>query len=145
MNKIKIGWGEVSLVPENRKVNLCGQFYERITDEVETPVTVTAMALECGGDSAIFCACDLVSTSHFLLESVRERLAAIEGFPVDKVMISAIHSHTSLDYARRYDVPGGSSLYILKKLMPEVKYEELVSYEGDELYTWLLSPTLRKK
>lgn len=133
MNKIKIGWGEVSLVPENRKVNLCGQFYERITDEVETPVTVTAMALECGGDSAIFCACDLVSTSHFLLESVRERLAAIEGFPVDKVMISAIHSHTSLDYARRYDVPGGSSLYILKKLMPEVKYEELVSYEGDDL------------
>lgn len=133
MNKIKIGWGEVSLVPENRKVNLCGQFYERITDEVETPVTVTAMALECGGDSAIFCACDLVSTSHFLLESVRERLAAIDGFPVDKVMISAIHSHTSLDYARRYDVPGGSSLYILKKLMPEVKYEELVSYEGDDL------------
>ena len=133
MNKIKIGWGEVSLVPENRKVNLCGQFYERITDEVETPVTVTAMALECGDDSAIFCACDLVSTSHFLLESVRERLAAIEGFPVDKVMISAIHSHTSLDYARRYDVPGGSSLYILKKLMPEVKYEELVSYEGDDL------------
>ena len=35
MDKIKIGWSEVSLVPEGRKVKLCGQFYERITDEVD--------------------------------------------------------------------------------------------------------------
>ena len=55
MNKIKIGWSEVSIVPEGRKVNLAGQFYERITDEVETPISVTAMAIECGEDSAIFC------------------------------------------------------------------------------------------
>ena len=71
MDQIKIGWGEVSLVPEGRKVNLYGQFYERITSEVESPITVTALALECGKESAIFCSCDLVDTSHMLLESVR--------------------------------------------------------------------------
>ena len=87
MNKIRIGWSEVSLVPEGRKVNLVGQFYERITDEVADPIGVTAMAIECGGEEAIFCSCDLVSTSRKLLLAVRERLAKIEG---RAVLLSAI-------------------------------------------------------
>ena len=135
MSKVKFGWSEVSLVPEGRKVNLVGQFYERITDEVLDPISVTALAIECGGEEAIFCACDLVSTSHILLESVRERLAKIEGFPVDKVMVSAIHTHTSLGYSKRSDSSAisGSSLEVLTTLMPNVKYEKLVSYKGDDL------------
>ena len=35
MNKIKIGWSEVSIVPEGRRIDLVGQFYERISGEVE--------------------------------------------------------------------------------------------------------------
>ena len=33
MARLKFGWGEVSLIPEGKKINLAGQFYERITDE----------------------------------------------------------------------------------------------------------------
>ena len=135
MNKIKIGWSEVSLVPEGKKVNLAGQFYERITDVVETPITATALAIECGADSAIFCSCDLVSVSHILLNSVRERLAAVKGLPTDKIMLNAIHSHTAPGYANREDSSAfvGSTLNVLTTLMPAAKYEKLVSYEGDDL------------
>ena len=55
MNQIKIGWSEVSIVPVGRTVNLAGQFFERITNQVETPISVTALAIECGNDSVIFC------------------------------------------------------------------------------------------
>ena len=134
MNKIKLGWAEVSLLPEGKKVNLAGQFYERITDEVETPITVTALAIECGDDSAIFCSCDLVSVSHTLLLRIREILSQYEGFPTEKVMISAIHTHTAPSYAKRSDSVAGSSLNVLTTLMPNVKYEKLVSYEGDDLF-----------
>ena len=134
MNKIKLGWAEVSLLPEGKKVNLAGQFYERITDEVETPITVTALAIECGDDSAIFCSCDLVSVSHKLLLRIREMLSQYEGFPTEKVMISAIHTHTAPSYANRSDSVLGSSLDILTKMMPDAKYEELVKYDGDDLF-----------
>ena len=135
MSKIRIGWGEASLVPEGRKVNLVGQFYERITDEVLDPISVTALALECDGEEAIFCACDLVSTSRKLLLAVREELSKIEGFPADKVMVSAIHTHTSLGYANRSDTSAisGNSLSVLTEMMPDAKYEKLVSYQGDDL------------
>lgn len=58
MARLKFGWGEVSLIPDGKKINLAGQFYERITDEVRDPISVTALAIE-GDDVAIFCSCDL--------------------------------------------------------------------------------------
>lgn len=134
MSNIKFGWSEVSIVPEGRKVSLVGQFYERISDVVETPITVTALAMECGEDCAVFCGCDLVSTPYTLLEDVRAYILAEDpAFPVDKLMVSAIHTHTSMGYANRSDNVGGNSLGVLTELMPDAKYEELVSYQGEDL------------
>lgn len=131
MNRIKIGWSSVSIVPEGRKVDLVGQFYERISGEVETPIEVNALAIECGEDAVIFCSCDLVSTSHSLLESVREALP--ESFPKDKLIISAIHTHTSLGYTKRSDM-FSSALYGLKAFLPEEYiYKPLVSDDSPEV------------
>ena len=54
MSKISIGWAENSIVPENKKVSLAGQFYERISEYVESDITATAMAIEADGEQAIF-------------------------------------------------------------------------------------------
>ena len=134
MSKIKFGWSEVSLVPDGKKVSLVGQFYERISDVVETPITVTALAMECNGEAAVFCGCDLVSTPRTLLCDVRAYILEKDpAFPADKLMISAIHTHTSMGYARRSDSVGGNSLSVLTELMPDAKYEKLVTYQGDDL------------
>ena len=135
MNQVQIGWSEVSLVPEGRKVSLSGQFYERISDVVETPISVTALAISCGDASAIFCSCDLVSTSYRLLEAVRERLSKDKNFPIDSLIISAIHTHTSIGSTLNKDAPtaSASTLEILKKYLPDVTYESLAPYEGDDL------------
>ena len=133
MSKIKIGWNEVNLVPEGRKVDLVGQFYERISDVVETPISITALALECGDDAAIFCVCDLVSVSKTLLDEVRERIPESSGVPKDKIMLSVIHTHTSLGYTGRGD-SFGSSLEALMRLKPDnVEYVPLVSDESPEI------------
>ena len=36
MNKLKIGWAEISITPE-KKISLLGQFAERISQYVESP------------------------------------------------------------------------------------------------------------
>ena len=132
MNKIKIGWCEESIVPEGRKVDLVGQFYERISDKVETPIAVNALAIECGDDAVIFCACDLVSTSHSLLVDVRAALP--ESFPKDKLIISAIHTHTSIGYSRRGDSIAPAALHGLKEFLPEEYiYKPLVTDNSPEV------------
>ena len=62
MSKLKIGWAEESLVPP-RKVNLAGQFIDRISQYVEDEITATAMAVEAGGDVMILVSCDVVKVS----------------------------------------------------------------------------------
>ena len=49
MSQLKMGWAERNITPD-KKVSLAGQFAERISEYVEKPLTVTAMAVECGND-----------------------------------------------------------------------------------------------
>ena len=122
MSKIKIGWSEVNLLPEGRRITLVGQFYERISGEVETPITATALAMECGDDHVIFVSCDLVGTSLHLLNAIREKLPDNCGFDKSKIIINAIHTHTSMGYADRDD-EFDASLHSLNLYKPErVKY-----------------------
>ena len=138
MSSVKFGWSEKPLVPKGRSVNLAGQFYERITDEVRDELCVTALAIESGDASAIFCACDLVSTSQILLEKVRELLLVKDpAFPVEYVITSAIHTHTAPAYKNRSDstAMSGSALNILERYMPaDVAYEKLVDDDSEKLF-----------
>lgn len=133
MNKIKIGWSEVSIVPEGRRIGLAGQFYERISAEVETPISVTALALECGDEHMVFVSCDLVGTPRSLLEEIRKYLPEDCGFDKEKLIISSIHTHTSIEYTGRSDGFGGS-LQILNKFKPQnVEYVPLVHDDSPEV------------
>lgn len=133
MNSIKIGWSEVSIVPEGRRVDLVGQFYERISGEIETPIAVTALALECGDEQMVFVGCDLVSTSHKLLQSVREALPEDCGFDKSKLIIGAIHTHTSMGYTKRSD-SFSNALQNLNEYKPDhVKYVPLAHDESPDI------------
>ena len=137
MSKIKIGWAEESIMPEGRKISLVGQFYERISDVVETPITVTALAIECGGEEVIFCSCDIVSISSKVISIVREKLSEIAGFPTEKIIVSAIHTHTSMGYAGRSDASAlkGDPVNSFKNLMSKkAKYEKLVDNSADDVF-----------
>lgn len=134
MSKIKIGWSEKSIIPEGAKVSLAGQFYERVSDVVESPLTVTVFAVESGEDAFVMCSCDLVSVGYQLVCSVRERLEGKISLPLDKIMISAIHTHTAPSYARRSDTYGGGAK-CLERFTPEgVKYEELIKTDADDIF-----------
>ena len=129
---VKIGWSEVDITPEKgMKIALDGEFYERITDEVESPITVTAFALESDGDQMIICSCDLLSVGANLMRIVREKLAGQIDIPLDKIIINAIHSHTSWVYKRDEDTYCARGKEYLKNYVPkDMMYEQLVSYDS---------------
>ena len=131
MAKVKIGWAEVDITPEKgKKIGLAGQFFERITDEVESPISVTAFAVDSGDDQMVICSCDLVAIGTNVMRIVRQKLTGKIDLPLDKIIISAIHTHTSWVYKRENDISSGNSLQYLKKVVPEdMAYKPLVSNE----------------
>lgn len=117
-SKIKIGWSEIDITPKE-KIGLEGQFFDRITDKVESPISVTAFAVESGKEQMIICSCDLVSISENLHDLVKEKLKGRLPIPTDKIIISAIHTHTSYVYTRKGLQFCRKSVDVLKEMMPK--------------------------
>ncbi len=136
MDKVKIGWAEVDITPKKgTKINLAGQFYERITDEVESPLKVVAMAVESGNEQMIIAGCDLAAIGVNLNDAVKKTLENKLPIPTSKIIISAIHTHTSYAYGHTSIISKKvgialSSLQYLKTVLPkEMEYQPLVSGE----------------
>jgi len=120
-NKLLIGWSEESITPD-KKIKLAGQFFERISEYVETPISVTAMAVESGAEQMVICSCDLVSIGENLIKLVKERLIdRVDCLDVNKIIINATHSHTAMVYESTGTVSSGSSLDVLERYLPEDK------------------------
>ena len=150
------GWSEVSITPD-RKISLAGQFAERISEYVEKPLTVTAMAVDSGDDQMVMVSTDLVGVSYNLVEDVRAKLASNKlGLDPEKVILSAIHTHTGPVYPRgqrQKAVSGASSdaKTLLKALLPEgKKYVEAANVtdnpeimQGQEMLDFLVERIAR--
>jgi hypothetical protein len=106
---MNVGWATRSITPD-RPVMLHGQMEVRVSQGVENPVTVTALALEGDGEAVIFVACDLVHISESLLSQTRARLKEIQpDFDGSRLIMQATHTHTSLVYEEgAYNLPDGS-------------------------------------
>lgn len=97
--KLHFGWANESIVP-NRPVAIGGQYHTRISGEVHDPISVTALALETRGESgvidqAVMVSCDLCIVRRKTVEGVRKLVGkAIPDLDVEKIVISATHSHT---------------------------------------------------
>lgn len=130
MSKIKIGWAE-EIFDITKPVALVGQFAERISEYIEKPLTVTALSVDSGEEQMILCSVDLINVSVPFLQAIRKRLENNEmGLNPEKVVISAIHTHTGPGYIGRgmgvrSMVKGGNARTILEaELPPGKKYIE---------------------
>jgi len=125
MGKILIGWAEESLVPD-KKVNLYGQFFERISQYVESEITATAMAIEVDGEQAIMVSADLVSLNDAQFDYVRQKVTKLNSeIDVRKIMIGTTHTHTSIGMGQPQNARSGASIanarLILEEFLPEGK------------------------
>lgn len=124
---IKIGWCEESITPD-KNISLCGQFYERISQGVETPITATAFALECNGEAMVVCSCDLTGINHGFQDRVRKLLSGKTDLPLEKILIHATHTHASHTYSAAASATSGSTLPVLRKFVPDgMMYQPLVT------------------
>lgn len=130
MSKFLVGWAEKSIVPENKRVSLAGQLYERISEYVESDITATAMAVETDDDMVIFVSVDIVKITNAVKERAREIFKTLNSeVDANKIIISATHTHTSL----KTDPAATASKDILNEFMPQgKKYTPLVNADNDD-------------
>ena len=133
MNKILIGWAEESIVPE-KKVDLAGQFFERISEYVESDISVTAMAVEAEGEQMILMSADVATVNGYVLERAREKFATLtDEVDAKKLIVCATHTHTSMRLScgnSENTFKVNKAAEILNEFLPkDKKYTKLVTVD----------------
>jgi len=99
-NSILIGWASTDVTPE-QPVELCGQYYQRVSRNVRDRLMATALALESSGlkgrrAQAIMVSLDVAGITRDLLDDVRGALRrALPDFDDSMLMLNAIHTHNA--------------------------------------------------
>ena len=142
MEKIKLGWSEVDITPDE-PIRLAGQFYERVSDSIDTPLTCTAFAVESGDEQMVICSCELASVPKRLIDLAKEKIAGKIDLPLDKIIFNATHTHTS------YVVPSEQSVggYLTKIIPDDMTYVSLSTgkpYMADDKVLKILTDGMSK-
>lgn len=111
-SELYVGAATVDITPD-QPAALAGQMYTRVSTKNETPIVVSALALESRDgdkalDQAIMVSCDLLAIRDGLTEMVRDAAKdKIAGFDLDKLVLSATHTHTApVTWENSYDLKG---------------------------------------
>lgn len=102
----------------------CGTVFERISQHVESEISVTGVAVEAGDQKMIMLSVDIVSLTPGVIRLAREKFSELcpEVDPRNLIP-AATHSHTSLKmgnpYANESDVRSWNTFSILEEFLPE--------------------------
>jgi len=117
-----IGWASRDITT-GKPVCVHGQFYLRISEKVLDPITVTALAIDSGGDAAIFLSGDVTGFYGFMVRKVRDRVAELSpDLPAEKIVMNATHTHTTGDFAGM--AKPGTDYPCDMERMPTEEYQE---------------------
>lgn len=121
---LSIGWDQGSITPEET-VHLHGMFDERIRTRVEEPCTATALAIEGGGEQAIWISCDLLNVASDVVRDLRHAVAQrIGGFDGDRLLVSCTHTHNAPNCG---DLPFGPRPHVMTGAAYRVFFVERVT------------------
>ena len=102
---LKIGWATAD-ISTDKPIFLQGLDYRRVSQGVRDPITVTALVIDNGEDCVIFNSWDTSCVYGTLAKRVRANVAQkLPGFPVEKIVFNAIHTHTGPAMGDLYNDP----------------------------------------
>jgi hypothetical protein len=98
-NSLSIGWDSQDITPD-KPVELVGQYYQRISERVRDPLSVTALAMEqrtaAGTEAAVMVSVDIVGITKDLQEEIRECIRTqVPGLDPKMVFLNATHIHSA--------------------------------------------------
>ncbi len=97
---LRIGWAMEDITPQ-LPVSLRGQYYERKAEEIQSPLKVTAIAIESTGEDgiaeqAIMVSVDVISIDRSLQDLIRNLVdEQIPEFDIQKLFLNATHTHAA--------------------------------------------------
>ena len=102
---LKIGWATAD-ASTDKPVHLQGLNRRRVSQGLRDPITITALVIDNGEDFVVFNSWDTSCVFGTMAKRVRAGVEQkLPGFPVEKIIFNAIHTHTGPSTGPGYDEP----------------------------------------
>ncbi|HEX2749247.1 MAG TPA: hypothetical protein VHM91_14665, partial [Verrucomicrobiales bacterium] len=92
----RAGAAVADIAPQKFPVRVNGMFTERTAAKVTDALTARALALDDGTTRIILCVVDTCMMPRDLLDAAKGQVSKATGIPVDRMMISATHTHSGV-------------------------------------------------
>ena len=91
---LQAGFARVDITPPFGN-DLSGYYERRLADGTLDPLYLNAVALTVGEDTLLLMAADYIGITMVHSAKIREMICKRTGLPTDRIMIAALHQHTS--------------------------------------------------
>ena len=91
----RAGAAVVDISPPRFPVRVNGSFTERTADKIVDSLTARALALDDGTTRLVLCVVDTCMMPRDLIDAAKQQASAVTGIPVDRMLVSATHTHSA--------------------------------------------------
>ncbi len=91
----RAGAAAVDITPLQYPVLVNGNFVEGTATTATDPIHARALALDDGASKLVFCIVDTCMMTRDLIDGAKAQVSAATGLPMDRMMVSATHTHTA--------------------------------------------------
>ena len=91
---LNIGWGEADITPDG-KVELHGQYYQRVSQGIHSRLKAVALAMERGDQQSVMVSLDIVNVAADFQRELQDRMKNKLSFDPRNVFLNAIHTHSA--------------------------------------------------
>lgn len=91
---LKAGFARLDITPP-LGTHISGYFHERRSKGVLDPLELNALAVSDGESTALVIVCDIIGIKFKIATKLREGISKRTGVPMDHILITALHQHTS--------------------------------------------------
>ncbi len=99
---MKAGFGRLDMTPP-LGTPLAGYYEQRLANGVLDPLSLNALALSDGVNTAVMITADMLGIRRTYSEEIRNLVAERVKIPVDHVMLMSLHQHTSMRLADAWE------------------------------------------
>ncbi|WP_176014965.1 neutral/alkaline non-lysosomal ceramidase N-terminal domain-containing protein [Victivallis sp. Marseille-Q1083] len=96
MKELLIGWGETDITPADCRIELSGQYYQRVACGVHSRLKAVAVALQQGAEKLALLALDVADIPAALQREIRELVRTeLPDLPPERLVVNATHTHNA--------------------------------------------------
>jgi neutral ceramidase len=110
--QMRAGAAVADITPKKFPVPMSGSMTPRWATQAHDPLSARCLVLDDGATRIAFCVIDSCATTLEIMEAAKDQAHKLTGIPVERICMSATHTHTGVSVGIGFQTPSANDEYV---------------------------------